>query len=41
VESSFGGDHEENTGGDEGFDEYEAPGEYFEAEDKGREEYEE
>ena len=31
--------HEGNTSGDESNDEYEAPGEYFEAPEKGKEEY--
>jgi hypothetical protein len=35
VEGSFGGDHEDNTGGGE------APGEHFEEEEQGKEEYEE
>ena len=33
--------HGDSTGGDEGNDEYEAPGEYFEAEERSKEEYEE
>jgi hypothetical protein len=41
VEGSFGGDREVNAGGDEGIDEYEAPEECFEAEEKGKEGHEE